>query len=716
MGVAGDFSDWAILELMDLGGLYVLPLHLEQGIYRYKFIVDGEWMRDPANPALEADPFGGVNSVLHIGREQAARLNWKQIAQDPSILNQRMGHYFNVIRAPGGNYELRFNWFPGLDGVLSALIDDKEICLIRVGAHGTKDVYHCMFSSEAANARIMIKIRAEDEDHSLGADGFGFGNAANRPWVVDLLELPVFSVPDWVGKGVVYQIFPDRFCNGDPALNPDFSEWYYADSRTLPQKGEYLAPFAEYFHLEPNWKDCSGLRQSPWQPEGKPDWWSFYGGDLPGVISKLDYLSNLGVTILYFNPLWQAKSNHKYDAAFFDRIDPHFGTLDEMRALVSRAHDLRMKIIVDVAFNHTGEAFWAFRDCVLKGPESEYWNWYDWNRWPLPNPLPPDFQPKQYYQCWWGIKDMPDLNYDLSRLHPAENYVRSINKAVPNEKLVEHILCCVEWWLTEVGIDGFRLDVPDEVPFWFWELFRAKVKEIKPDAWIVGEIWHSAPDWIDSRYCDSLMNYAHFKDPVVDFFVLRQISKQSFITAIESGLAQYPAQAARAMMNLLGSHDTQRILQLADGNVPLVKVMVLVQMTFMGAPHIYYGDEIALLGGRDPDNRRPFDWDWEQRPEAVDLAGFYREMIALRKSESLLQNGEFAFLETQDGLIAYQRYDSQSALTVFINYSQQVLSHACSFSCEPLLVLGNAGLTGKIIKLYPLSAVVARLPEPATGS
>src|SRR5690606_13201683 len=124
------------------------------------------------------------------------------------------------------------------------------------------------------------------------------------------------------------------------------------------------------------------------------------------------------------------------------------------------------------------------------------------------------------------------------------------------------------------------------------------------------------------------------------------------------------------------------ILQLADGNVPLVKVMVLVQMTFVGAPHIYYGDEIALLGGRDPDNRRPFDWDWEQRPEAMDLAGFYREMIALRKSESLLQDGEFAFLETQDGVIAFQRFDTQSALAVFINYSQQVLSHACRFSYE----------------------------------
>jgi len=280
----------------------------------------------------------------------------------------------------------------------------------------------------------MIRINAEDRCLFLGGKGFSLHPSELGDISLDLASLPVFSVPEWVSSGVVYQIFPDRFYNGDPALNPDFSEWYYEDSRIPPPEGEFLPPQREYFHLVEDWKDISGLTQSPWQEKGKPDWWSFYGGDIPGIIEKLDYLMDLGVSILYLNPVWQAKSNHKYDAADFSRIDPHFGTEKDMKELVKEAHRRGMKIIVDVAFNHTGETFWAFRDCVEKGSASAYWSWYDWVKWPLPKPLPADFDPRQYYQCWWGIKDMPDLNYDLSRPHPAENYVRDIEKSTAEHK------------------------------------------------------------------------------------------------------------------------------------------------------------------------------------------------------------------------------------------------------------------------------------------
>ncbi|HOV16203.1 MAG TPA: alpha-amylase family glycosyl hydrolase [Candidatus Cloacimonadota bacterium] len=475
-----------------------------------------------------------------------------------------------------------------------------------------------------------------------------------------------FKTPDWVAEGVIYQIFPDRFCNGNKANDPDFSEWYYADCKTPPPKGTYLKPYQEYFHLVEDWYDISGLKQNPYAPKGVPDWWSFYGGDIAGVRKNLNYLLDLGVTIIYFNPLWQAKSNHKYDAADFKKIDPHFATEDEFKDFVRLCHENGIHIILDIALNHTGETFWAFRDCVEKGEKSPYWNWYDWKKWPLPSPLPEDFNPRDYYQCWWGVKDMPDLNYDLSRPHPDENAVKDINEAQPNWNMVNYILDAVSWWLTEMDIDGFRLDVPDEVPFWFWQLFREKVKSLKPDAWLVGELWTHAEQWVSPLYFDSVMNYAHFKDPVLDYFLRACISKDTFLQRLYLGLNAYPLSSLLVMMNLLGSHDTVRLAEIAQDKMPQLKLAVFFQMTYIGTPHIYYGDEIGMRGGKDPDNRRPFDWHWYNNLSSVELHDYYKNLIALRKSQPALQKGLIRFYN-HPCLLIYKRYLDDESLLIIIN-------------------------------------------------
>ncbi len=669
VGLAGDFSAWEILDLADLGGIYMLVLHIEQGKYHYKYIVDGIWLPDPDNTNQEPDPFGGLNSVLVVRSESAPRLSWHKVWQDPGLLDERLGHYLSLQRSGEHDYELRFFWHPGLSAEISVRLDGRKLVLDRLGRADGKEVYHCSFASKTPQAELLISISAEGKTLYLGAEGFSFEAAELSSLSLDLQGQPIFAVPDWVKDSVVYQIFPDRFYNGDRGLDPDFSEWYYADCRTAPPSGENLPPQVEYYHLVEDWTDITGLRQSPWLEPGKPDWWSFYGGDLPGVGQKLPYLQELGVSVIYFNPLWPAKSNHKYDAAAFKGIDPHFGSEQDLRELVQAAHALGIRVIVDVAFNHTGETFWAFRDCVSQGAQSRYWNWYDWKKWPLPNPLPPDFNPRDYYQCWWGIKDMPDLNYDLSRAHPAENYIRDITQAEPNRDLVDHILSCVRWWLAEMDIDGFRLDVPEEVPYWFWQLFRREVKRLKPQAWIVGEIWQSAQAWVGHRYFDSVMNYAYFKNPVLEFFILRLIDRTSFRRRVEEGLAQYPLAAIQAMMNLLGSHDTVRVLELARGDIARLQLALLFQLTFTGAPHIYYGDEIGMRGGKDPDNRRPFNWDWEQDPQALEVRDFYIRLIRLRHGQALLRQGGFAFLESPDGLLAWQRYAAEGRIVVAVNYS-----------------------------------------------
>ncbi len=708
VGLTGEFTDWAILDLIDIGGIYILKLPVEPGRYHYKLIVDGNWMPDPANPLREPDHFGGENSILVVEAEGQHRLNWKQVKDDFSRLNERQGHYLEINRLARQQYELRFNWHPGLEAELCAIIDGREHQLHHLGVTGRKDVWHCLFGTDKPEIEVLAMIKAYETCLVYGANGFSRMLADARPVKIKLDGLPVFAVPDWVRSAIIYQIFPDRFCNGDPSNDPDFSEDFYADCRTPPPPGELLPPQRECFHLVMDWNEISGLRQSPWLEEGKPDWWSFYGGDIAGVRKKLPYLTDLGINVIYFNPLWQARSNHKYDAADFMRVDPHFGSAEELQTLVREAHEAGIRVILDMAFNHTGEDFWAFRDCVYKGPESEYWNWYDWKQWPLPEPLPPDFQPREYYQCWWGIKDMPDLNFDLSRSHPAENYVKDIAQAVPNQPLVDHLLDCARWWLLEIGIDGFRLDVPDEVPYWFWELFRDHVKTLKPQAWIVGEIWQSARGWVEHRYFDSVMNYAFFKDPVLEFFILGLIDRKSFCDRISEGLAQYPAQAAGAMMNLLGSHDTVRILELAGGDIDRLKRALIFQMTFVGAPHVYYGDEIALPGGRDPDNRRPFNWEWEQDPRARELRGFYQELIRLRKSHQVFADGDIAFCEAPDGVLAWKRYNASGTVGVLMNLSTVAHEYRPGGFSRILFSLGDARESGMSVWLPPGAAAVWR--------
>jgi cyclomaltodextrinase len=526
-------------------------------------------------------------------------------------------------------------------------------------------------------------------------------------------EMPNFTTPDWVVEGIIYQIFPDRFCNGNPDINPDFSEWYYSDCKTPPEKGKHLRPHYEYFHLVNDWYDISGLTQNPFLAKGKPDWWSFYGGDIAGVRLKLDYLLDLGINIIYFNPLWQAKSNHKYDSADFRKIDPHFASETEFKDFVSICHSKGVRIILDIALNHTGETFWAFRDCVENGDKSEYWNWYDWKKWPLPSPLPENFKPKDYYQCWWGVKDMPDLNYDLSREHPLENAITDIREAEPNWSIVNHILEAVSFWLNDMDIDGFRLDVPDEVPFWFWKLFREKVKALKPDAWLVGELWTHAEQWISPLYFDSVMNYAGFKDPVLDYFIRGCIHKETFLQRLFISLKTYPLNSLFAMMNMLGSHDTFRINEIAEGKTDRLKLAILFQMTYMGTPHIYYGDEIGLKGGKDPDNRRPFDWHWYNNLKAVELRDYYRELITVRKSLPVLQKGLIRFIEHPE-LLIFERYNDTESTLIIINkteaevfYEYCYKEHQIIFSTNPgdkqilsggMLISSNSGI---IISLKP---------------
>ena len=466
-----------------------------------------------------------------------------------------------------------------------------------------------------------------------------------------------FETPDWVKDGIFYQIFTDRFYNGNKQLNPDFSEWYYQPENKLLQ-----ATKDSKFRLISDWNEIDVLK------EDKDKHFLFYGGDLAGVRKKVKYLKDLGITIIYFNPLVKSTSNHKYDAYDYFKIDPHFGTNDEFISLVKELHQNGIKVIVDFAFNHVGLGFFAFQDCLTNGEKSKYYNWFDWHKWPIPNEIDSNFEAKDYYQCWWGYSIMPDLNFDLSRPHPQENYIKDKADAEINKPVVNYILEVAEFWLITFDIDGFRLDIPNEVPFWFWEMFRKKVKKIKPDAYLVGEIWNNSTEWVNNKYFDAVMNYKHFKDPLYNFFI-EDGSSQVFAETIAKGLQKHSHSANLVMMNLLDSHDTFRFLESANGNIISLKLAVLFQMTFVGTPHIFYGDEIGMTGGYDPDNRRPFNWEYTKNPKAIELHNWYKKMIKLRHKYSSLRRGTFHFISVENNLVAYKRVWKKEELIIIINKS-----------------------------------------------
>jgi len=504
----------------------------------------------------------------------------------------------------------------------------------------------------------------DESADEIVTDKFGNRNSVTfvgQEKLLKSIKVADFNTPNWVKDGIIYQIFTDRFCNADKNINPDFSEWYY-------QPENKLSPAARErkFKLIDDWYNIEVLKED----ENKH--YLFYGGDLAGVKSKIDYLVDLGITIIYFNPLVQAASNHKYEAYDYFKIDPHFGTNDDFIQLVKLLHNKGIRVIVDFAFNHVGIGFFAFQDCLEKGKKSKYYHWFDWHKWPLPDKITKDFDAKEYYQCWWGHSIMPDLNFDLDRQHPDENYIKDKNEANVNEDVVGYILEVADFWLKQFDIDGFRLDIPNEVPFWFWKMFRKRVKQIKPDAYLVGEIWHNAYEWVNENYFDAVMNYKYFKDPIYDFFI-GSSTANDLAELINTGLNKYPPQATQVMMNLLDSHDTFRFLQSAEGNLEKLKLAVLFQMTFVGTPHIFYGDEIAMMGGHDPDNRRPFNWKYQEDEKAVEIREWYKKLIKIRRDHKILRKGDFELLKAAGKLIIFRRYLNNDEMIIIINNSSKAV-------------------------------------------
>jgi cyclomaltodextrinase len=414
------------------------------------------------------------------------------------------------------------------------------------------------------------------------------------------------SVPEWVQDAIFYQIFPDRFANGDSKNDPpNLVHWGSA-----------------------------------------PTSWGFQGGDLKGIQQKFDYLLDLGINAIYLNPIFQATSTHRYNTTDYLKIDSKLGTLDDFHALIEHAHRNQVRIILDGVFNHCGRGFFAFNDILENQEYSPYRDWFSIKHFPVDAY---SWGEAKDYLGWWGMKSLPKFNTN-------------------NRWVRKYLLDVGRYWI-EQGADGWRLDVPNEInDDTFWSDFREVVKKANQDAYLVGEIWLPDPRWVGDGHFDGLMNYP-VMDALVGLLVTNSFNVVQFAQKVGGLLSLYPRENTYAMYILVDSHDTERILTRMGNDLNKTRLAYLFQFAYPGAPAIYYGDEIGLVGGKDPGCRGAFLWD--ETSWNIQLRDFIKKLVKCRKQHQALRRGDFVYLEQRSypTCYAFLRKTVDDRVLVVINAS-----------------------------------------------
>ena len=596
---------------------------------------------------------------------------------------------------PEAGDELQLWFRTAAHDVDEVYLENRELCIPmnKVISNKAFDFYEVKYKLEDKPFRYHFKIRSGNEICYYNK----WGAESKLVDYYDFKIVPGFTAPDWAKGAVMYQIYTDRFCNGDPDNDVQTGEYFYI--------GEQVQ------HVDDWYRDPQPM-----------DVREFYGGDIQGIIDKLDYLHGLGVEVVYCNPLFVSPSNHKYDTQDYDYIDPHVGKIevDEGRLLdpgennnihadryrtrttrkenleasnrlfiklVEELHKRGMRIIIDGVFNHCGSFNkWLDRELIYESadgyevgafvsPKSPYRNYFLFHRtgeneWPG----------NGSYDGWWGHDTLPKLNYEDS--DTLEKYIIDIGK---------------KWVSPPYNVDGWRLDVAADLGYskeynhTFWKKFRQAVKEANPEAIILAENYGDSYDWLQGDEWDTIMNYDAFMEPVTWF--LTGMEKHSdemrpdslgnpdyFFGAMHHNMARMGGQSYSISMNELSNHDHSRFLtrtnhmvgrvdklgsEVANQNVNKFVFMeaVIIQMTWPGAPTVYYGDEAGVCGFTDPDNRRTYPWGHEDK----ELIDFHKAAIKMHKENEVLRTGSYKQLYSAHNVIAYGRFTSDDAVIVVVN-------------------------------------------------
>ena len=431
------------------------------------------------------------------------------------------------------------------------------------------------------------------------------------PWIN---PIDIIKPAKWVNETVWYQIFPDRFCNSGTERGIKYHNWSSPDKKA---SNAYL-----------------------------------YGGDLKGVMSKLDYLYNLGITGIYFTPINESPSNHKYNTTDYNKIDASFGSDEDIKMLVKEAHQRGIRVMLDGVFNHCGEQFAPWQDVLQNGRESKYFDWFIINKFPF-SKSGGKSKRGEYYSFAF-VDDMPKLNMN-------------------NPAVIEYFVNVCKRWVTEYDIDAIRLDVSDEVSHQFNKQLRRALLSLKEDFFICGETWHNSIAWLRGDEFDSIMNYS-LQEIIISYWHNPSMTAKDFEYQINFCYDQYPIQTNNAMLNLLDSHDTMRLMTSSNNNEDIFYQKLTMLFTLNGSVCIYYGTEIGLEGGYDPDCRRPMPWKeleagcYDSRIESM------KQIISMRKSHKAFRSGDIRFLDSgNDRVLIYEKYDEDETLRVVLNCSDKPL-------------------------------------------
>lgn len=483
----------------------------------------------------------------------------------------------------------------------------------KVPSSGCLVYYHFEIQYE----KVVIYGNNEEQTGGEGREGGGD------------YQLTVFEdtlVPDWVKSAVCYQIFPDRFYRDGAVLSPKPNSFLYGSWDDIPM---YVK-----------------------NPDGSIPRWDFFGGNLAGIEKKLDYLESLGINLIYLNPIFTARSNHRYDTADYMSVDSMLGGDDALKSLINAAHKRGIRVILDGVFNHTGcdSIYFDFYDKYGGGAyhnqDSPFRSWYTFT--------------EDGYESWWGVGDLPAVN------ETEKSYMDYI---ISGENSV------IKKWFS-FGIDGWRLDVADELPDEFLSLFTKECKKINPESYVVGEVWEDASNkvsygklrpYFTKQELDGVMNYP-FRDTLLSF-VKGEVSAYQASEKLMSICENYPSSCLAGSLTLLGTHDSERIIT-AIGSKTAVLNLAKLQFVFSGIPVIYYGDETGVPGGKDPDNRRTYPWGKEDKS----MIDEFKKLIKMRKSEKLLTNGRLFIGSFGEDVIFIKRFDGFSAIYAFFNRSENEIS------------------------------------------
>jgi len=681
--VAGDFNGWSHTShpMERTGdGRWVCEVDLDAGVHRYKFCLDGErWLPDPESEEREDDGFASENSILRLGTLGRPE-GMAGERGDGAVLSAALEHDprlpLYVHRLPDGDkVRLRYRTLADdIDGVELRVRDGATESMRAIESPAPFQYWEALL--DVAPGEVEYAFVLEDGDRDVRDP---------RAFRIEPEALPILRTPDWAKDAIWYQIFPERFANGDPTNDPEPVRAWTSDwNEAADFEGADGQTFWEFFVYQ-----------------------RMYGGDLAGIEQRLDHLEELGVNAIYLNPIFHAEGPHKYNATDFRHVDTRFGAGEDY-AEATRGEDLAdpstwtwtpsdrlfldflrtvkargFRVILDAVFNHVGVAHPAFRDVQERGDESPFKDWFEVR----------SFSPFEY-SGWAGFGELPV-------------FAKS-EHGFASDAVKDHVFAVTRRWMDpdgdgdpSDGIDGWRLDVPAELPMSFWREWRAFVKSLNPDAYITGEVWNRADEWLDGRTFDAVMNY-RFAEPVVAWVgnVERRITPSELDRRLLELRLAYPEEATYALMNLTNSHDTDRLTSMlfnpdrpydrsnqtqrhddyrsgrpSDEVFAKARLVALFQATYVGAPMVYYGDEVGMWGPDDPTNRQPMVWRDLGEYDDPDVHFMeehwehYRAVCALRRRFAALRRGTFRTLACDDDehLYAFERRLGGEVLVVALN-------------------------------------------------